>query len=225
MAFRKKAHAILAYKPDIVIIQECEQLDKLVFPAGTPTPKDSLWFGNNQHKGLGIFSYSKYRFRLLENHNPELKIIIPIEVTGGKYNFILFAIWAYNPDDPDGKYIEQIWKAIHHYSELLNKPAILIGDFNSNTIWDRKRRIGNHSDVVEHLENLDIHSAYHYFHKQIQGQEAHPTFYLYRHQDKPYHMDYCFVSGKIAKRIKSVEIGEYEKWKEWSDHVPVIVRL
>ena len=56
MAFRKKAGLILAYKPDILIIPECEHPDKLKFPVGTPEPTDTLWFGTNHNKGLGIFS-------------------------------------------------------------------------------------------------------------------------------------------------------------------------
>ena len=224
MAFRKKAGLILTHKPDIVIIPECEHPEKLKFNQGTPQPADRLWFGTNLNKGLGIFSYSKYRFQLLETHNPELRMIIPITVTGGETEFTLFAIWAYNPTDPDGTYVEQIWKAIDHYDDhLTNNQIILIGDFNSNTIWDKKRRAGNHSNVVRRLEEKGIYSCYHLHHKQVQGKEEHPTLYMYRHKDKPYHIDYCFVSADMAEKINSVEIGDYDFWTKYSDHVPVIV--
>ena len=129
-----------------------------------------------------------------------------------------------NPEDPDGQYIEQVWKAVHHYSEAITgKKTMLIGDFNSNTIWDRKYRVGNHSAVVKRLEKKSIFSCYHLFHKQIQGKEEHPTFYLYKHKDKPYHLDYCFASTDMADKIQSVEIGDHDRWKQYSDHVPVIV--
>lgn len=224
MAFRKKAAFILAHQPDILIVPECEHPDKLKFNADTPKPTDMLWFGTNQHKGLGIFSYSSFRFKLLRNHNPDLKMIIPIALTGGQFDFTLFAIWANNPDDPDGQYVEQVWKAIHHYDKKLkNKQTILVGDFNSNTIWDRKYRAGNHSNVVKQLEKKGIVSCYHAHHKQTQGTEQHPTFYLYRHQDKPYHLDYCFASADLAGKIKSVEIGDHNFWTKYSDHVPVMV--
>jgi endonuclease/exonuclease/phosphatase family metal-dependent hydrolase len=151
-------------------------------------------------------------------------MIVPISVTGGEFDFNLFAVWAYNPTDPDGIYVEQVWKAIHHYDELLSaKPTILAGDFNSNTIWDRKRRAGNHSNVVKYLEDKGIHSGYHLHHGQIQGKEEHPTFYLYRHQNKPYHLDYCFVSEDLAKGLRYVEVGEHAWWTQFSDHVPVMV--
>ena len=224
MAFRKKAAVILALKPDILIVPECEHLDKLLFSEGTTKPNDKLWFGTNQHKGLGVFAYGNFTLRLLDTHNPALKMIIPIAVTGGEYDFTLFAVWANNPADKDGQYVEQVWKALKHYNiSSAGKQVVLAGDFNSNTIWDRKSREGNHSAVVQHLEQKGIYSAYHLHHKQTQGKEAHPTLYLYRHQDKPYHLDYCFVSADIAEKIQSVEIGDYKFWTQYSDHVPVIV--
>ena len=224
MAFRKKADFILTYRPDILIVPECEHPDKLIFPNDTPKPLDILWFGKNQNKGLAIFSYSDFRFTVLDNHNQDLQMIIPIAVTDGQFEFNLFAIWANNPTDKDGRYVEQIWKAIHHYDNLLtNKKTILAGDFNSNTIWDRKRRKSNHSNVVKHLEAKGIFSTYHLHHKQIQGAEKHPTLYLYRHKNRPYHIDYCFASKDLLDKVSSVEIGEFDEWVKYSDHVPVVV--
>ena len=224
MAFRKKADLILAYKPDILIVPECEHPDKLIFKDDTQRPTDSLWFGKNLNKGLGIFSYSDFRFEVLKAHNEDLKMIIPIAVSGKRLNFNLFAIWANNPKDPDGQYITQVWKAIHHYdTELTNRQTILIGDFNSNSIWDRPRREGNHSTVVQKLEMKGIYSAYHKHFNQQQGKEQHPTLYMYRQKDKPYHIDYCFASKEMIKHLKSVEVGDFEFWNKYSDHVPVIV--
>lgn len=225
MAFRKKAGLVLAYKPDILVIPECEHPDKLQFGAGIPLPKDRLWFGSNPHKGLGIFSYSKYRFQVCDNHNEQLRLVVPILVTGGSIAFHLLAIWANNPADPDGPYVDQVWKAIHHYEDLLQGPVILAGDFNSNSVWDRKRRISNHSNVVAALQVRGIESSYHRFHRQAQGAEVHPTHYLYRHKNKPYHLDYCFLSADMVGRIKSVEVGAHRKWARYSDHVPIIVTL
>jgi exonuclease III len=224
MAFRKKADFILAHKPDILIVPECEHPDKLKFNANTPKPNDILWFGTNQNKGLGIFSYSTFKFTLLDSYNPELRMIIPIAVNGGGYDFTLLAIWANNPDDVDGQYIEQVWKAIHFYNEfLIDKQTILIGDFNSNTIWDKTYRAGNHTDLVQKLDQKGIFSSYHLFHNQIQGSEIHPTYFMYRHKNKPYHIDYCFASKDLTEKLQSVEIGEYDSWIQLSDHMPVIV--
>ena len=224
MAYRKKAGFILAHKPDIVIVPECECPEKLKFNIDTPLPNDIFWKGSNQHKGLGVFSYCSYKFKLLDNYNPELKTILPIAVTGGKFDFTLFAIWANNPQDKNYQYVGQVWKAIQHYDSVLkNERTILMGDFNSNTIWDTLKRKVSHSTIVECLERKKIYSTYHKHHKQTQGKEEHSTLFMYRHQNKPYHIDYCFASIDLINKLKNVEIGSYEEWTTYSDHKPVIV--
>lgn len=225
-AFRKKAEIILALQPDILVVQECEHPNKLLFSSTTQQPTDFLWFGDSKNKGLGIFSYSDYRFKILDQHNPEFKIIIPIAVTGGQMDFTLFAIWANNNQDRNNQYIEQVWKAINYYDQLLdNKKSLLTGDFNSNKIWDRKHRIGNHTAVVDRLADKNIYSVYHKYLNQEQGKEIHPTFFLQRNKNKPYHIDYCFTSTDLYEKVKSLEIGTYENWITYSDHTPLVINF
>lgn len=224
MAFRKKAGLVLAYRPDIMVVPECEHPDKLLFQNDIPKPADTLWFGHNRNKGLAVFSYCNFKFTVLDVYNDRFKMIIPIAVTNGRFAFTLFAIWANNPHDPDGQYITQVWKALKHYDTLMTGGTVLLtGDFNSNTLWDRPKREGNHSDVVKKLEEKGIFSVYHHHFGHAQGKEQHPTFYLYRHKEKPYHLDYCFASVDMLHRLQSVEIGDHDVWCTYSDHVPVMV--
>lgn len=221
--FRNKFNAILTHLPDILVVQECEHLDKLLSFTNDKAI-DFLWFGHNKNKGVGVFSFGNYRFKLLKEYNPDFKTIVPILVSDEQTDFILYAICANNPSDKNNQYIEQVWKAINYYDELLqnNIPTILIGDFNSNKIWDIKRRMGNHSDVVSFLEKREIESSYHHHFAEEQGNETQPTFYLYRHQNKPYHIDYCFASKEFINKLESISIGKYEEWISLSDHMPVI---
>ena len=224
MAFRKKAEFILKHQPDIAIFPECEHPDKLKFKDGNIAPTDVFWRGANPNKGLGIFSYSCYKFRLLDTYNADFRTIIPLLVTGGKVDFILFAVWANNSLDPNYQYIGQVWKAVNFYKNLLRRKRIIIaGDFNSNTICDKLPRKVNHSRVVKFLKNKKIYSAYHQFFNLPQGQEEHNTLFMYRHKDKPYHIDYCFASSDFAKKINDVRIGTYEEWTKYSDHTPLFV--
>jgi exodeoxyribonuclease-3 len=221
-AYRKKADAILKWQPDILVVQECERPDKLVFNSTTIQPNDVYWHGDNVHKGLGIFSYSEYRFELLPVFKPEYRYILPIHVTGHGQKFTLLAIWAMdNKENRQARYIGQIWLAIRHYTKLLSGPVILTGDFNSNKIWDSKDRVGNHSDVVGVLAKKNILSLYHQHFGADQGKEKHPTFYLHRDKKKPYHLDYCFASSDFAGKLENVEIGTYKKWIALSDHTPI----
>lgn len=223
MAFRKKLDVILQHKPDILVIQECEHPGKIKF-SNDNKPNDALWFGGNMNKGLGIFSYSNYRLKLHKTHNPDLKLIAPVKVFNEESDLLLYAIWAHNPQDKDGPYITQVWKALKHYKRLIRKTkTVLAGDFNSNTIWDRPRREGNHSTVVQRLAAKEIHSVYHKYFSQEQGREAHATHYLYRHKERPYHLDYCFISNDLIQNLHSVEIGDFEEWKQYSDHMPIMV--
>ena len=224
MVYRRKARLLLAYKPDIAIIPECEHPDKLKFENGIPLPNDLFWFGNNPNKGLGVFSYSNYKFQLNDIHDPNLRTILPLTVANKRSHFTLIAIWANNPEDKGFQYVGQIWKATHSYSDLLkNKKTILVGDFNSNSIWDLPRREGNHSTVVDVLAKRGIHSTYHRFFNQNQGKEKHNTLFMYRHKNKPYHIDYCFASNDLIKKLSRVEVGKHSKWCKYSDHTPLIV--
>jgi exonuclease III len=48
---------------------------------------------------------------------------------------------------------------------------------------------------------------------------------MYRHKGKPYHIDYCFASKDLIDKLQSVEIGEYDFWIQYSDHVPLIANF
>jgi exodeoxyribonuclease III len=225
-AFRKKACIVLALRPDILVIQECEHPDKLKFAGGTPKPTDHYWYSDGGKKGIGLFSYSVYRFELLTNFNPEFRFVIPFRVTGQGRTFTFFAIWAMNNKERrEARYIGQIWFAINYYRDLLGDSTILIGDFNSNMIWDYKDRVGSHSDVVNQLAHKGIYSVYHKHFAVDQGTEKHPTFFLQRNRNKPYHIDYCFTSTDILGSLTKVEIGEYDNWTMHSDHSPLIVEF
>jgi len=68
--------------------------------------------------------------------------MLPFQIMGPELTFTLFAIWAMNnKENRDARYIGQVWLAINYYEELLNNNTIMIGDFNSNKIWDYKDRV------------------------------------------------------------------------------------
>ena len=116
MAFRKKNEKVLSLNPDILIVCECENENKLKFGDLTPKPNDFFWFGDNENKGIGIFSYSDFSFKLAEEFNPEFRYIIPLKVSNSEEEFLLFAIWAMdNKERKEARYIVQIWLAINYY--------------------------------------------------------------------------------------------------------------
>ena len=224
MAFRKKAKHILAKKPDILIVQECEHPDILKANDSLPEISDKIWIGDNQHKGLAVFTFGGLRITELD-HNPLPRYVLPVIVYGDNYEMTLLAVWAQKPERHDC-YTEQVWNAIHIYKDLLHKSNLIIaGDFNSNSIWDKPKRIYNHSNLVSSLASHDIHSAYHQFHQQEQGKEQESTLFMHRKIDRPYHIDYFFTSRDLTDTTSNVEIGRYNDWIHLSDHMPLTIDI
>lgn len=224
-AYRRKAQAVAMYKPDLAVIQECESLERLKFIKEIPFPSAGIWFGNNLNRGVGIFSYTGLEFELYQPYHESIKYCIPIKVTG-RFNFNLLAIWAMAHQDRQLSYIGQIFQALEVYRSFIKQAeTVLIGDFNSNKIWDRPSKIGHHSRVVEELEKEGIVSAYHAYFNEAQGVETQPTFYLYRNQAKRYHLDYCFVPKQWISKLRSVSVGAYAEWRSLSDHSPLFIEF
>ena len=48
--FRKKNKQIFSYNPDIIVVCESENPDKLKFGKLTPTPNDFYWYGESEHR-------------------------------------------------------------------------------------------------------------------------------------------------------------------------------
>lgn len=225
-AFRLKANSILELAPDLIIILECESADKLMFSKNIPQPNDFIWYSDTNKKGVGIFSYSDYKLELLKEFNPLYRYVIPIKVYNNTNSFILIAIWAMdNKADPLSRYIGQVWNAINYYTSLLNENCIIIGDFNSNKIWDEKERIGNHTDVVNFLSTYNIESLYHKQYQESQGEESISTLFLHRKLNRPYHIDYIFASKLFIDTGFNITLGKFDEWIDKSDHVPMIVDL
>lgn len=225
MAFRKKAEFILAEQPDILIVQECENPNKLIFKNEVTKPSDLFWYGKNPNKGIGVFTYSDFKIELLKIYDPNFRYVLPLSVSNDKINFIIVAIWAQKPEKHDC-YTEQVWNAVHFYNELLdNDNVILIGDFNSSSIWDKPNRVYNHSNLVDFLKSKNIRSAYHIFNNEEQGKETAPTLFMHRKLERPYHIDFCFASNNLIDKMGYVEIGDYKSWTKHSDHSPLKVKF
>jgi len=217
MALARKAPSLLTLRPDIAVVQECSKRSvDVLYTLGF----SGLWFGANPNKGLGVFCSKEFTLQSMD----ELfgKWVVPVRVQGA-VDFNLLAIWAC----PVGRkradnYIGEVHRClVEHCGWFTEAPVVAAGDFNSNVQWDANRPGRNHTEVVHLLEAHGAISAYHAHHGEKQGTETQPTSYLYRHQDKPFHIDYVFVPKDW--RLKSVEVGSFREWGHLSDHVPVVV--
>lgn len=225
MAFRKKWKLLKEYQPDIIIVQEAEHKEKLEIAIVDFEYDDMFWIGDNQHKGVAVIIRNGYTLELLTEYSTAYKYIIPLKIINqDKSNQInLFAVWAMPSKENRSKsYVGQVWGAINYYKELLDQPSIWIGDFNSNVFWDKEREY-NHTSVVKFLLRKNIVSLYHKQYHEEHGEETEPTFYFYKKEEKPYHLDYCFLSNTLISDNTKIEIGKYANWISNSDHMPLIV--
>lgn len=127
--FREKFEKVKELNADIYVIQECEDPQNYVGTAYGDFAKNDIWNGENKNKGLGIFAKEGI---LIENNRWEtycLRNFLSVKVN---HDFDLLGVWACKP------YIEEyyIYQCIN--IEKFNDKTIIIGDFNSNKIWDKR---------------------------------------------------------------------------------------
>lgn len=223
MAFRKKADKILIHNPDILVVPESESKEKIDFNHHLKIPNQSIWVGENMNKGLLVCSYNKnVKISINKTYNKEYKYILPIDVRFDKSRFLILAVWTQNTKSPYSSYIVQLHRAINYYKDLFDTKTLILGDWNSNIIWDSYKKEANHSDVVNLLNKIGIESIYHKFNKIEQGKEIDNTLYMFRKENKPYHIDYIFAGQYWLKKVNNINIGNYKDWIAYSDHMPLI---
>jgi endonuclease/exonuclease/phosphatase family metal-dependent hydrolase len=221
MALHKKREKLLQFDADIMVIQECSR--KFIKQINRTEGWSSAWFGKNLNKVLAVIVKAQWTIREARALQPKwiAKLIID-----GPLPLELFPVWACVSNRRAESYIGQV----HLLLDILERAnpfhsTIIVGDFNSNSIWDGGRRIKDHSAAVSRLRNLGMESAYHAFFNQTQGAEEHPTFWFTKNKKKVYHIDYAFLSEKLISKLKRVEVGHHKDWLALSDHAPVLVEL
>ena len=221
-ALRNKFGRLLELGADIYVVQECEDPGQTKTGKYTEWAENYMWAGDRRHKGLGIFAREGIKMEQLAWSNvyddKTVKHFLPCRIDD---TFNLLGVWTHYNDSPTFGYIGQLWKYLQVNKRHLGD-TILVGDFNSNPIWDRKRRWWNHSDVVNELGEMGIESMYHQFTDDEQGEEKQPTLFLQKNKTKPYHIDYLFAPKAYANRLLNVQVGRYDDWITLSDHMPVV---
>ena len=221
-ALWKKFNLFEKLDADILVIQECEDPRRSKNSDYKKWAKNYLWHGNGKNKGIGVFAKFDIGIDPIDLDSGKLESFLPFTVNN---NLKILAVWTRNPDSGKSSYIGQLWQYLQlHKNYFKGDNNLIIGDFNSPKIWDKQRNIGNHSNVVNELKEIGILSIYHHFIGCDQGTEIHPTFYMYRKIEKPYHIDYAFISESLISNSK-IDVGNKELWLEYSDHMPLFLTI
>jgi len=197
------------FNADIIFLQEVKS---------PLTPNSRVqWFGTNEKKGHAIILSEKFSISAFDEETVD-PFVVPL-IIDGNFSFHVLMIWTQHKSE----YIKELQVPLNKYHKfLLEKPSIIVGDFNSSAIWDKNHRSFNHSIMVTQLhETFGLKSAYHEKMKCHQGSEPDPTLYHCYKKDRPYHIDYCFIPK--SWQINEVAVGKYDDWISHSDHCPLIV--
>ena len=217
MRFSTKYHLVERYDADILIIQECEKL-----PQDFIKNSELFWVGQNENKGLAVIVKGKSS-KLLANMNNELIYFLPIQTEFG----LIIGTWAFNRrakkfgPNASGNLVD----ALTHYEQQisLQKNIIISGDFNNGPRWDLKYfHRNNFRHINSELTKREFTSTYHSIVNEEFGTESVKTFFHQRNEKKGFFIDYVYSKGFDAVNC---EVGTFENWKIYSDHVPVIAEF
>ena len=221
-ALRRKTDALDALGADVLVVQECED-PAHIGKSYAGWAGAYAWAGSRPSKGIGVFARNGLTIERLGWKDRGLAQFLPVRI-GDRFD--LLAVWTQAVVPSTYSYIGQFWKYLRLHKKALGADTLICGDFNSNTIWDRKRRAWNHSACVAQLDKAGFSSLYHLAADEQQGVESRPTFYLYRNPEKPYHLDYVFAHReRLPDGWAGLRVGDPAEWLSLSDHMPVIVDL
>ncbi|HET6762158.1 MAG TPA: endonuclease/exonuclease/phosphatase family protein [Longimicrobiaceae bacterium] len=212
--YEKKAPRAMALAPDVMVVQECARPREDAEGCG--------WTGENPNQGMAVVTSGGFSAVALPPLEDVPAYHLPYQVRG-PVDFLLLSVWAQkNKVYP---YVRGVYRAMERYADAIRaQPTVVMGDFNSNTIWDHQhRRSRSHSDLVALLGEMGLVSAYHVHHAEVQGAESRPTYYHTWNRATGFHIDYCFIPREWTPHVVDVQVGGYEDWADASDHRPLIV--
>lgn len=214
--FREKFNDIIEEDADIYVIQECEDPAQSTDEDYKEFAGDNyIWTGHLHYKGLGIFAREDVKLEELEKwEDEEFQHFIPVRVND---SFNLLGVWAMP------NYVEMIHDYIDANEDLFDENLIMCGDFNSSVEFNGHHpKNKNHTVLNEKLESKGLFSVYHDLTEEVQGEEKSKTFYMYRHLNNNFHLDFVYAKKGSINEFK---ILDQYKWITVSDHLPLAFRI
>ena len=233
-----KMKLIKMFSPEIIVLQECTYKDCIKFKNEY---KNIVWYGDGKDSMLGIGLFSNtFQFELLPSYSYDVpfRYVIPYSVKKDDLQFTLLAVWTkehikINSDDGNERldpfhcldYLDNLIKAIDYYEDLFKDTVLIIGDFNSADLQEKRRPA--HLKVIEKLAEHSVYNCTKFPNFDYDDDlEFSPTFYQNYQKDKAYTNDYCFMSHNLNNTVlKHFYAGIPEKWLNYSDHFPIMLDI
>lgn len=228
--FVKNYRVILEEEPaDIYIIPECT--NPKISDSEDYVKLDSEyywvdWVGDEEYPdhGLGMIAKKNVEIKVWDLDNKGLRYFIPVTV---KDDFNLLAVWTkVDEGESNAEYPKLITEYYeeHKDSGFFNEDMIICGDFNCDKRVKNETHRKNVDEMMDKLSEIQLVDVYHDIYGENQGEESKATFYLYKHSDKPYHLDHVFAAkDKVDLHVDD----DFDKWvkSKRSDHVPIILKI
>lgn len=212
-----------ALRPDVLVVQEVEKLEGELFLDGDRQPT-YLWRTpvGESIRGLAVLSYSGVELRPAFDEAHPTHGFYRFEARWRDLEFHVAGVWTFKSAGRGSSYRQAQEGVEKHADWLVQKPSIILGDFNTNACYGDG---GVWQSLWERLEPLGFVSAYHHFFDQPFGAESRPTYFHRGHEAEPWHVDYCFIPAAWKSSLRHVEVGDFASCKGVSDHRPIVVDL
>lgn len=125
---------LMSLRPDIAVIPEMKENNATVLK-----PDSYVWVTNNKSniapKGLGVLTFNGFALEKIPR-DEEMEIFLPLRVKSNGFRFNLLAVWNFYSASKSGRFkgvygdkaLE--YEAVRYYTDFLNDPALVIGDWN-----------------------------------------------------------------------------------------------
>ena len=230
MALHRKIDVLMTLRPDLAVLSEAAQPERIVAHAPELANASLAWTGRYPNQGLLVAGFGTTVVELRQDlHDDQLHHMAPICVNGlpGLETPIhLLGVCAQNKRRRDNP--GPLRRALRKYDCFLRAaPSVVAGDFNNSVRWDKREWQINHANALSDLARLGMVSAYHVARNAEQGNELEPTYFQHYREEDNYHIDYVFMPKEWSNRAFSVIVGRYRDWIEpcISDHVPLVLEI
>ncbi len=232
--------------PDILCLQETKVVDGL-FPEGKFRQlgyNHQILHGQPMHHGVAILSKVPLHEddRLDWQNNKEARHV-GVRLPGGvRLENVYVPAGGDIPDREQnpkfGQKLDFLTRMIE-WSEKLDKPTILTGDFNvaplESDVWSHKQllKVVSHTPIeIEHLDRLQqAHDWVDIGRKFIPHPERYYSWWSYRARDwaasdRGRRLDHMWVSPELADKAVAHRVHEpCRGWSKPSDHVPIVTEF
>ena len=236
MALHRKLDALLELRPDVAVLSEVAEPERLIAKTPALAEASLVWIGGKPNKGLLIAGFGGVTVEMSrQRYDSRLHWVAPVTVhdlPGLDTPLRLLGVWAQNANEGNRQKANPgyLQEALKRYRRFLTQgPAVVAGDFNNHVFWDKPGWRMNHANEIAMLSRLGLVSAYHAARGVAAGDEPEPTIYWRdRTIDGPtYHIDYIFMRRDWAKSPFQFEVGRFGDWvgAGLSDHVPLTLEI